>query len=193
MMTSSRSNMHWHTCIHTLTYTRSNLALQRHRDRGSCYLSWVGVCWKMCFSYSLSHQPQQTGLLSVQLSTGARDNRLSALSSFHLSLCPSSPLFPRSPSMHLFYCLPQFPACNNRYFSFSPLLLFLVDSFTSPLSLVPPLLLACFSFFSLPHFLCALQWFFRFFPAYCLPLFFPDSFHPTLCLFSFLNLSLPYR
>uniref|UniRef100_A0A671V322 Interferon-induced GTP-binding protein Mx n=1 Tax=Sparus aurata TaxID=8175 RepID=A0A671V322_SPAAU len=95
----------------------------------------------------------------------SRDNRLSALSSFHLSLCPSSPLFPLSPSMHLFYCLPQFPSCNNRYFPFSPFFFFL---YISPLSLVPPLLLACLSFFSLPHFLCALQWFFRFFPAYSL-------------------------
>lgn len=106
----------------------------------------------------------------MQLSTGARDNRLSALSSFHLSLCPSSPLFPLSPSMHLFYCPPQFPSCNNRYFPSPPppLLLFLVHFFTSFLSLVPPLLLACLSFFFLPHFLCALKWFFRFFPAWSL-------------------------
>lgn len=47
-----------------------------------------------------------------------------------------------------------------------PLLFFtLVHFFTSPLSLVPPLLLACLALFSLPHFLCALQWFFRFFPT----------------------------
>lgn len=114
------------------------------------------------------------------LSTGARYNRLSALSTFHLSLCPSFPLF--SSSMHLFYCLPQFPSCNNHYFSFCPYLFFFNFFFTSPLSLVPPLLLARLSFFSLPHFLCALQWFFRFFPSYtlfpCLSL----SIQPNACL-----------
>lgn len=33
--------------------------------------------------------------------------------------------------------------------------------------------------FSLPHFLCALQWFFRFFPAYNFPI--PNHFHPNVC------------
>ncbi len=169
-MTSSLSLSYAMACTHrhTHSHTQSKPALQRQQGRGSCYLSWVGVCWKMCFSYSLSHQPQQTELFSVQLSTGARDNRPSTQSSFHRSLRPSPP----PPRMHLFYCVPQFPACNNR-FSFSPHfdVLFLVHFFTSPLSLVPPILLACLSVFSLPHFLCTLQWFFRFFPAYSLPLF----------------------
>lgn len=98
-------------------------------------------------------------------------------SSFSLSFIP-----PFSSSMHLFYCLPQFPSCNNHYFSFCPYLFFFYFFFTSPLSLVPPLLLARLSFFSLPHFLCALQWFFRFFPSYtlfpCLSL----SIQPNACL-----------
>lgn len=93
-----------------------------------------------------------------------------------------SPFPPFSSSMHLFYCLPQFPSCNNHYFPFCPYLFFFYFFFTSPLSLVPPLLLARLSFFSLPHFLCALQWFFRFFPSYtlfpCLSL----SIQPNTCL-----------
>ena len=44
--------MHSHTRMHTQS------KVLHHRGRGNCYLSWVGVCWKMCFSYSLSHQPQ---------------------------------------------------------------------------------------------------------------------------------------
>uniref|UniRef100_A0A673C6M7 Interferon-induced GTP-binding protein Mx n=1 Tax=Sphaeramia orbicularis TaxID=375764 RepID=A0A673C6M7_9TELE len=44
--------------------------------------------------------------------------------SLSLSFSPPPPyphpsLFSFSPSMHLFYCLPQFPSCNNRYFSSS--------------------------------------------------------------------------
>lgn len=53
--------------------------------------------------------------------------------------------------------------------------------------LVPPLFLACLSLFSLPHFLCALQWFFRFFPTiYRLLLFFPSRL-ASLCFTSFFS------
>lgn len=52
------SYIHCHLRTHPHTHTHSNLTLLRHRGKGNCYLSWVGVCWKMCFSYSLSHQPQ---------------------------------------------------------------------------------------------------------------------------------------
>lgn len=129
----------------------------------------------------------------MQLSTGARDNRLSALSSFHLSLCPSSPLFPLSPSMHLFYCLPQFPSCNNRYFSFSPYFFFLYISSlllfhwflpcfwpVSPFSLcLISSVLSNGSLGSFPHTVSL-------FPSLTLSI-------QTLCLFSLLNCSLPYR
>lgn len=117
MMTSSL----WlkHALVYMSAHAQSNITLKRHTGRRNCYLSWVGVYWKMCFSCSLSHQPQQTGLLSMKLSTGARDNRLSALSSFHLSPFFIPP-FPFLPSCILFYCLPEFPSCNNRYFPFSP-------------------------------------------------------------------------
>lgn len=123
-MTSGLSFKHWHNswhiCIYTLTYSQSDFTPQRHRGTGSCYLSWVGVCWKMCFSYSLSHQPQQTGLLSVQLFTGARDNRLSALSSFHLSLCPSSPLSLFLQACICFIAFPSFPHAIAVIFPFPP-------------------------------------------------------------------------
>lgn len=82
-----------------------------------------------------------------------------------------------------FIAFPSFPHARTVVFH-SPPPFFLVHFLPSPLSLVPPLLLACLSLFSLPHFLCALQWFFRFFPTYSLRLSFPASFHPTLCLFS---------
>lgn len=113
MMTSSP----WlkRALVYMYAHAQSNHALKRHTGWRNCYLSWVGVYWKMCFSCSLSHQPQQTGLLSMQLSTVARDNRLSAMSSFHLSLFFIPP-FPFLPSCILFYCLPEFPSCNNRYF-----------------------------------------------------------------------------
>lgn len=106
------------------------------------------------------------------------------------SFCPSFPPFP-SFSQHALVLLPSSVSLMQELLFFTPpsLLFFLVHFLPSPLSLVPPLLLACLSLFSLPHFLCALQWFFRFFPTYSLPLSFRDSFHPTLCLFSLPHLS----
>lgn len=60
-----------------------------------------------------------------------------------------------------FMAFQSFPSCSNNYFSVSPNAFFLYFFFL----LVPPLLLAWLFFFSLPHFLCALQWFLRFFRA----------------------------
>lgn len=164
-----------HTC------SRSDIALQRHRGTWSWYLSWVGVCWKMCFSYSLSHQPQLTGPLSVQLSTGARDNRLSTLSRFHLSLCPSSPLPLLLPACICFIAFPSFPHAITVIFpvppTSSPCAFLHFSSFTgSSPAFGPSLLFLSASF--------PLKWFFRCFPAYRLPLSFPGSFHPTVCIFS---------
>lgn len=124
----------------------------------------------MCFPSSVSHQPRQTGPLSGQPLAGARDNKLSTSPNFHPSIF--HPPF----SLFLLACIfiaPFPPSRKNIFFLFfipSPFF-----SFISSLSLVPPLLLARLSHFSLPHFLCALQWFFRFFPIYDLPL------SPRLC------------
>lgn len=104
-----------------------------------------------------------------------------ALSSLHhsaLCLAPSS-----SSSQHAKAGIFLIASRKSCYISFcSPHLLFpffffnLVHFFTSPLYWVPPLFLARRSLFSLPHFLCALQWFFRFFPTiYSLSLFFPSK------------------
>lgn len=133
----------------------------------------------MWFSYSLSQQPPSTGPLSVQLSAGARDNRLSAPSRFHPSLCPSSPLSLFLRACICFITLPTFPHAITVIFPVPLPLLLLVHFFTSPLSLVPPLLLAHLSFFLSASF--PLQWFFRFFPTCSPPLSSPDYFHPTLC------------
>lgn len=83
---------------------------------------------------------------------------------------------PSSSSVFLLACvfIAPFPLTQELFF-FYILYPFPFFSFVSSLSLVPPLLLARLSDFSLPHFLCALQWFFRFFPIYDLPL------SPRLC------------
>lgn len=76
---------------------------------------WAGWRLEMCFTSSVSHQPQQTGPLSGQPFTEARDNKLSTLPNFHPSILIL--LFCLSPSIH-FYCRPVFPSCNNWFFSF---------------------------------------------------------------------------
>lgn len=68
--TCCHSNLQWHPCMHTLAL---------HGVRGGWHLSWVEGCCQMCFTSSVSHQPQQTGPLSGQPFTGARDNKLSTL------------------------------------------------------------------------------------------------------------------
>ena len=115
----------------------------------------------------------------MQPFTGARDNRLSTLLRFYLSvLHPPFSIF-----LHACICFTAFhsfpPAPSPLTFHIFPPPFFLVHFFTSRLSLVPPLLLARFSLFSLPHFLCALQWFFRFFFPYTDSLS-PDSFYSSL-------------
>lgn len=158
--------------------------VQRHWVRGSCYLSWVGVCCKMCFSYSLSHQPWWTGLLSAQPLTGARDSRPSALSSFHLFVLHSHFSIFLLPCIG-FITFPSFPHART-VFIHPPLSFFSCSflNFSSFLGSSPGL--ARLSIFSLPHFLCALQWFFRFFPTYRLPL----SIQP--CVSFPCTISLPY-
>lgn len=86
---------------------------------------------------------------------------------------PSAFYPPSSFSVFLLACIfiafPHSPHAVTIIFFifFIPSLFFL---FISSLLLVPPLLLARLSDFSLPHFLCALQWFFGFFPICDLPL-----------------------
>lgn len=127
-----------HTLIYSICvprHTQPVLALQRRKGgRRSCYLSWVGVCWKMCFSYSLSHQPWQTGLLSMQLSAGARDNRLSILSLKFSTFCPS-PLSPFFLACICFIAFPIFPHAIS-FFSLSPPTPVSCTFLSSPLSLV---------------------------------------------------------
>ena len=128
-----------------------------------CYLSWVGVCWKMCFSYSLSHQPQQTGQCSFQL--GEWSQRQQA---------EPTPSTPFSALYHAFVLLhvPHFPSCN---ISFSLPFFFLSAHFpplwgcTPALGPGPPLSLPVSSVLS--------NGFFRAFPAFCfLPVHFPHIF-----------------
>lgn len=148
-------------------------ALALLRVRGSWYSSCGGGGSAECVSHllfpiNLSRQDLCLGSLLLEPETTN-----SALCQVFIPLS-SILLFCLSPSMH-FYCLPPFPSCNNLFFTFIPPFFLL----TSSLSLVPPLLLARLSLFSLPHFLWALQWFFRFFPIYNL-LSFPALVHPNL-------------
>lgn len=96
MMTSSQSLKHAlaYMHAHTAAYTQSNLALQRHRDRGSCYLSWVGVCWKnvfLIFSFPSASADRTSLCAAFYWSQRQQAERFVKFSSFPLSFIPPFP------------------------------------------------------------------------------------------------------
>ena len=117
----------------------------------------------MCFSYSLSHQPQQTGQCSFQLGEWSQRQQAEPT--------PSTPFSALYHAFVLFH-VPHFPSCN---ISFSLPFFFLSAHFpplwgcTPALGPGPPLSLPVSSVLS--------NGFFRAFPAFCfLPVHFPHIF-----------------
>lgn len=88
-VTQTRTGIY--ACTHTAAYTQSNLALQRHRDRGSCYLSWVGVCWKnvfLIFSFPSASADRTSLCAAFYWSQRQQAERFVKFSSFPLSFIP---------------------------------------------------------------------------------------------------------
>lgn len=141
-----------------------------HYPTGTNTLNWCSLLSvdTLCFSLALDvffcTQPDNS--LSVQAFTGAR---------LGWAFC------------QVFIFL--LPPCPSIHFWFYVLIFFSTYFWTSPLSLVPPLVLAHFSLFSLPHFLCSLRWFFRFFPLESAPFLWLSP--SSRCLSP--PVSLPYR
>lgn len=161
--TCYQSNVQRHPCAYTHWH------LHRVGDGGVTFELGGGLLRNVfpIFCFPSASADRTSVWAAARWSQRQQTQHFAKLSSFYL---PSS-FFSLSPSMH-FYCSLS-PLTQEHFFLFfipSPFF-----SFISSLSLVPPLLLARLSHFSLPHFLCALQWFFRFFPIYDLPL------SPRLC------------
>ena len=144
----------------------------------SCHLRWVGVCWK-CVSHRLvpiNLSRQDFSLNSFRLEPETTDW---VLCQVFILLA----VFTHTHSQtHSLPCvLLQVSVCFITFLlSFSLIFFHLFPS---------PGFGPCLPLF-LPHFLCALQWFFRFFPNYDSP---PPPVPSISRFFFFLSDLLPYR